>query len=132
MTGYFFNIFHTIKFCREGGREIITRYITNLDNQDEFYTDSNGREMLIRKKNYRPTYEYSDEEPQSGNYYPVNTRIVIKNNTNEFAVLTDRSEGGSSLNSGQIELMVSFSLNHSLKKVFRNETSLFIFELILR
>uniref|UniRef100_V5G1A0 Lysosomal alpha-mannosidase n=1 Tax=Anoplophora glabripennis TaxID=217634 RepID=V5G1A0_ANOGL len=97
-----------------GGKEIITRYITNLETQDEFYTDSNGREMITRKRNYRPTYEYSDEEPQSGNYYPVNTRIVIKNETNEFAVLTDRSEGGSSLTSGQVELMVTRQIPNSL------------------
>lgn len=89
------------------GKEVITRYSTELDTDRVFYTDSNGREMIYRKRNYRPTYEYTTEEPQSGNYYPVNSKILLKDDVNEFAVLTDRSEGGSSLSSGQVELMVS-------------------------
>ncbi|KAJ8951625.1 hypothetical protein NQ318_012295 [Aromia moschata] len=94
------------------GKEVITRYTTELDSKDEFYTDSNGREMIYRKRDYRPTYNYTNNEPQAGNYYPVNTRIVIKDGETEFAVLTDRSEGGSSLKSGEVELMLSRSLLH--------------------
>ncbi|KAJ8982145.1 hypothetical protein NQ317_011291 [Molorchus minor] len=94
------------------GKEIITRYTTNLDSNEEFYTDSNGREMIYRKTNYRPTYTYTDTEPVADNYYPVNTKILIKDDTTEFAVLTDRSEGGSSLNSGEIELMLTRNLLH--------------------
>lgn len=48
-------------------------------------------------------------EPVSGNYYPVTTRINIKdvnNPSQTLSVITDRSEGGSSLNDGEIELMV--------------------------
>lgn len=94
-------------FYRDGvGREVIARYSTELDTDGVFYTDSNGREMIYRKKDYRPTYTYTNEEPQAGNYYPVNTRILLKDGVNEFAVITDRSEGGSSLSSGEIELMV--------------------------
>lgn len=86
---------------------MITRYTTGLGDTDGvFYTDSNGREMIFRQKDYRPTYRYTNEEPQAGNYYPVNSKIFIKDQDNEFAVLTDRSEGGSSLNSAEVELMV--------------------------
>ncbi|KAJ8919704.1 hypothetical protein NQ315_006232 [Exocentrus adspersus] len=89
------------------GKEIITRYTTSLKETDGvFYTDSNGREMIYRKKDYRPTYTYTSEEPQAGNYYPVNSKILIRDEQNEFAVLTDRSEGGSSLNSSEVELML--------------------------
>lgn len=89
------------------GKELITRYTTDLGDTDGvFYTDSNGREIIYRQKDYRPTYRYTDEEPQAGNYYPVNSKILIKDQTNEFAVLTDRSEGGSSLNSAEVELML--------------------------
>ncbi|XP_018575534.1 lysosomal alpha-mannosidase isoform X2 [Anoplophora glabripennis] len=89
------------------GKEVITRYSTELETDGVFYTDSNGREMIYRKKNYRPTYTYTTEEPQAGNYYPVNTKILVKDEVNEFAVLTDRSEGGSSLSPGEVELMLS-------------------------
>lgn len=47
------------------------------------------------------------EEPIAGNYYPVTSKIMIKDNDFELAVLTDRAEGGSSLEDGQVELMVS-------------------------
>lgn len=90
------------------GKEVITKFTTSLQNNGVFYTDSNGREMIERKTNFRPDYTYSDEEPIAGNYYPINTKILIKDETQqiEFAVLTDRSQGGSSINDGEIEIMV--------------------------
>lgn len=63
---------------------------------------------MKRVKNFRPTYDYTDEEPISGNYYPVTSRIYISNEDDDsrFAVLNDRAQGGSSLDSGEIELMI--------------------------
>ncbi|KAJ8939539.1 hypothetical protein NQ314_011106 [Rhamnusium bicolor] len=69
-----------------------------------------AEKLYTEKKNYRPTYEYTDIEPQAGNYYPVNTKILIKDGQHEFAVLPDRSEGGTSLSSGEVELMLSRAL----------------------
>lgn len=63
--------------------------------------------MIERKKDFRPTYNHTSEEPQANNYYPVTARITINDGTNEFAVLNDRSQGGSSLDVGQVELMVN-------------------------
>ncbi|CAG9856047.1 unnamed protein product [Phyllotreta striolata] len=92
------------------GKEIISRFsIKDFDNQGVFYTDSNGREMLRRVKNKRPTYKYNiTQEPVASNYYPVTSRIVIKDERRGLraAILTDRSQGGTSLNKGEIELMV--------------------------
>lgn len=76
-----------------------------------FYTDSNGREMLERVKDYRPTFNVTLQEPVAGNYYPVTTRISLKDDTNQFSVITDRAQGGSSLEDGEIELMVSFRIS---------------------
>lgn len=86
---------------------MVIRYSTNIDSKGEFYTDSNGREMIYRKKNWRATYNYTNDEPQAGNYYPINAKIMIQDDKKQFAVLTDRSEGGSSLHDGEVELMVS-------------------------
>lgn len=88
--------------------EVITRFSTDLNNSATFYTDSNGREMLRRIRNYRETFNYTDEEPVSGNYYPVTSRIVIKDADQniQLAVLNDRAQGGSSLEDGSIEFMV--------------------------
>ncbi|KAK9693086.1 Glycosyl hydrolases family 38 C-terminal beta sandwich domain [Popillia japonica] len=90
------------------GREVISRFSTNLNTDDIFYTDSNGREMIQRRRDHRNTYTYTSEEKVSGNYYPVTSKIVLKDPRQnlEFAVLNDRAQGGSSLTSGQVELMV--------------------------
>jgi lysosomal alpha-mannosidase len=90
------------------GKEVVSRFSTDLQTDGLFYTDSNGRELLERKRNYRPTWELDLSEPESGNYYPVTSRILIRDTIRqqELAVLNDRSQGGSSLNDGQVELMV--------------------------
>jgi lysosomal alpha-mannosidase len=90
------------------GKEVVSRFTTDLQTDGLFYTDSNGRELLERKRNYRPTWNLDLTEPESGNYYPVTSKILIRDTTRqqEVAVLNDRSQGGSSLNDGQVELMV--------------------------
>lgn len=96
-------------FSRDNiGKEVVSRFTTDLQTDGLFYTDSNGRELLERKRNYRPTWQLNVTEPESGNYYPVTSKILIRDTTRqqEVAVLNDRSQGGSSLNDGQVELMV--------------------------
>lgn len=58
-------------------KEVITRYITDIKNDDLFYTDSNGRQMMRRQKKFNPSFKYVDSEPVSGNYYPVTNRAYI-------------------------------------------------------
>lgn len=88
------------------GKEIISRFDTALETKGLFFTDSNGREILERRRDYRPTWELNQTEPVAGNYYPVNSRIYITDGNMQLTVLTDRSQGGSSLSDGSIELMV--------------------------
>lgn len=92
------------------GKEIVARYTTDLNSKGIFYTDSNGRQLLQRQWNYRPTWNYQVNEPISGNFYPVNSRIIIndKKQNLEMTILTDRSQGGSLTNkhNGSIDLMV--------------------------
>ena len=58
-------------------------------------------------RDFQSTYDYMNDEPVAGNYYPVNAEISISDTVNgEVAVLTDRSSGGWSPGSGQMELMV--------------------------
>ena len=57
------------------GKEIIMRYDTDIQSQSKYYTDANGREVLERTRDYRPTWNYTVHEPVSGNYYPINSRI---------------------------------------------------------
>ena len=60
------------------GKEIIAKYSADVESNGEFYTDSNGRQMLKRKRDYRPTWKLNVTEPVSGNYYPINSRMFIK------------------------------------------------------
>lgn len=96
------------------GREIVTRYSTNFQSNSSFYTDSNGKEMLKRRINFRPTWKLNVSEPVSGNYYPVTSKITIRDEQQhlELAVLNDRAQGGSSLNDGEIELMIHRNCLH--------------------
>ncbi|XP_066143719.1 lysosomal alpha-mannosidase-like [Euwallacea fornicatus] len=92
------------------GKEIITRFTVNeFANEKTFYTDSNGREMIERIMNYRPTFEFDPaKQPIASNYFPVTSKITIKDKEQKLqvSVLNDRSQGGTSLDQGQIELMI--------------------------
>ncbi|XP_036596650.1 lysosomal alpha-mannosidase-like [Trichosurus vulpecula] len=88
------------------GKEVISLFDSQLETGGRFYTDSNGREILERRRDHRPTWDLKQTEPVAGNYYPVNSRIYITDGQIQLTVLTDRSQGGSSLRDGSLELMV--------------------------
>ena len=90
------------------GKEVISRFDTDLASNSTWYTDANGREMQERIRDYRKTWKLNNTEPVAGNYYPVNSRIYVqdKSKKTQFTVLTDRSQGGSSLKDGSVELML--------------------------
>ena len=95
-----------IPFQDGNGKEISMRISSAVNSGEEFYTDSNGREMLKRALNYRPTWPLEVSEPVAGNYYPLTAALAIKDNSNEMSVLVDRACGGTSLNSGDLEFML--------------------------
>ncbi|XP_061130848.1 lysosomal alpha-mannosidase [Syngnathus typhle] len=88
------------------GKEVITRLDTDVESSGIFYTDSNGREVLQRKKDFRPTWNLKQSEPVAGNYYPINSRAFIKDDKNQLTVVTDRSQGGGSIHNGSLEIML--------------------------
>ena len=99
------------------GKEVISRFRTNVSSMGAFSTDSNGRDSLIRKRCIgepgatdevcRPSVpEYNVTEPVAGNYYPINTAISISDDEAAFGVAVDRAQGGASLVDGEIELML--------------------------
>ncbi|KAL1005722.1 hypothetical protein UPYG_G00063150 [Umbra pygmaea] len=88
------------------GKEVITRLDTSIKSSGIFYTDSNGREVLQRRKDYRPTWNLKQSEPIAGNYYPINSRAYIKDNRDQLTVVTDRSQGGGSIQDGSLEIML--------------------------
>ena len=70
------------------GKNIIVRYDTDIASSSKYYTDANGREVLERIRDYRPTWNYTVIENVSSNYYPINSRIWIKDQQRQFTVLT--------------------------------------------
>ena len=96
------------------GREVVTQYKTGLASGRTFYTDANGRQMLKRVWNHRPTWNVTLKEPISGNYYPVNSRIYLKDEAKDLqlTILNDRSQGGTSPVDGTLDIMVHRRLFH--------------------
>ena len=94
------------------GLEVISRYTTDIDSGDLFSTDSNGRGMIQRQRDFRETWTLNLTEPVSANYYPVVSRMSleegnsVREDKRQAWLMVDRAEGGSSLKSGQMELML--------------------------
>ncbi|XP_065090817.1 lysosomal alpha-mannosidase-like isoform X2 [Ochlerotatus camptorhynchus] len=94
------------------GKEVVSRFYTAAQSNGVFWTDSNGREMIKRKRDHRDTWELHLEEPIAGNYYPVTAKIALEDENIRLAVLNDRAQGGSSMEDGSLELMVHRRLLH--------------------
>ena len=99
----------------ERGREVVTRYSSDIQSEDRFVTDSNGRGLIGRRRNRRPSWNLNLTEPVAGNYFPVVNRLGLRGkagDTRQLWITTDRSQGGTSLTSGQLELMLHRRLLH--------------------
>lgn len=70
--------------------------------------------MQKRVLNYRPTWDIEIMEGGlnvTANYYPVQTAIAIQDDDMRFIVMNDRSQGGSVIQDGRVELMQNRRLN---------------------
>lgn len=88
---------------------MITRYKTQLMTNGELYTDSNGRRLLKRVRNFRKSWNLTLSEPVASNYYPLTSAAAILGNKHRVTVLTDRPQGAASLVDGELEVMVCVS-----------------------
>ncbi|KAL3838925.1 hypothetical protein ACJIZ3_023516 [Penstemon smallii] len=88
------------------GKEVITRITANMATDKVFYTDSNARDFIKRVRDHRDDWPLTVTQPVAGNYYPINLGIFMEDKKSEFSVLVDRATGGSSINDGEIELML--------------------------
>lgn len=92
----------------DNGREIISRYETDMKTNGTFFTDSNGRETIRRLRDHRSDYHLYTSEHTASNYYPITSWIFIRDYDRnlQLSILPDRPQGGSSLHDGQVELML--------------------------
>ncbi|TVU31334.1 hypothetical protein EJB05_23016 [Eragrostis curvula] len=88
------------------GKEVVTRLTANMVTNSTFYTDSNGRDFLKRVRNYREDWDLQVTQPVAGNYYPVNLGVYVADGKYELSVLVDRAVGASSIQDGQLEIML--------------------------
>lgn len=95
-----------VGFSGDQGVEVVARFKTNLEYNDTIYTDTNGREIIERIRDYRASWDAVVTEPEAGNYYPIVTGILVQNDSNSIAVLNDRAQGGGSMEYQSFEFMV--------------------------
>mgnify|MGYP006089742989 CR=1 FL=1 len=115
------------------GKEIVTRWSTDLATQGIMYTDSNGRELQRRVRDARPTWLLNVTERIAGNYFPTTLTAQIRDEgvaanaaaARQLSVITDRAQGAASVIDGTIELMVHrrlLTLDHKGVGEVLNET----------
>ena len=88
------------------GREVITRYTSAIASRAEWYSDSNAREMILRVRDQRPTWNYTVEEEVAGNYVPTNAACGLNDTQAALFVLVDRAQGCTSMADGQLEFLL--------------------------
>ena len=85
------------------GKEFVHRiHVNGLENNGLYYTDSNGRQYMERRRNVRPDFEVPNAEllePVTSNYYPITSNMYIEDDEKQLrlTLLTDRSQGGGSI-----------------------------------
>jgi len=89
------------------GREVVSRFNTSIESAGILLTDSNGREMLSRKRDFRPMWNFSQTESVAGNYYPINSAVAITDaKSAQLTLLVDRASGAGSIADGELEVMI--------------------------
>lgn len=56
------------------GKEVVTTYSTNLTTNATWWTDSNGRDSIVRIRDYRASWNYTVNQNVSGASSPVQAR----------------------------------------------------------
>ena len=72
--------------------------VDNFDNNQTFYTDSNGLEMQKRILNFRENWDLNynykiHNDNITANFYPINSAISMKDTSSsrKFTVMNERS-----------------------------------------
>lgn len=111
-----------------GNTEIVMRLSTNIRSNKTFYSDLNGMQMMKRER--------LSKIPLQGNYYPIASGIFIEDQAWRLTLLAGLPLGGSSLKSGEIEIMQERRLNQDDDRgvgqgVLDNRPVLNIFKLVI-
>ncbi|XP_017089304.2 alpha-mannosidase 2 [Drosophila bipectinata] len=108
--------------------EIVMRLQTHIDSGNIFYSDLNGLQLIKRRR--------LEKLPLQANYYPVPSAMFIEDANMRLTLLTGQPLGGSSLASGEIEIMQDRRLASDDERglgqgVLDNKPVLHIYRLVL-
>ncbi|KAJ1295941.1 hypothetical protein BS78_01G261000 [Paspalum vaginatum] len=99
----------------------VTRLYKNKEHAEVEYTigpipidDDIGKEVITRltktwpqtARNHREDWGLNVTEPVAGNYYPVNLGVYVADEKYELSILVDRAVGASSIQDGELEIML--------------------------
>jgi hypothetical protein len=91
------------------GKEIVSRlHAPTLATYGAWKSDSNCRDMILRVRNFRPSWNASIEEPIAANFAPITCSIETTDTTQGLTlfVTNDRAQAGGSIIDGSIELLI--------------------------
>jgi hypothetical protein len=88
------------------GKEVIKRFTSSINSGDVYWSDSEGAEMVYRRRDWRKYWNFTYVVPVTGNYVPVNEVGFINDQNAQLSIINDRSRGFASLQSGEMEIMV--------------------------
>uniref|UniRef100_A0A146M558 Alpha-mannosidase n=1 Tax=Lygus hesperus TaxID=30085 RepID=A0A146M558_LYGHE len=108
--------------------ELAMRISTQIENENVFYTDLNGLQIIRRKR--------LSKIPLQANYYPMPSAAYIEDGSMRMTIISGQPLGVASLNPGQIEIMQDRRLfqddNRGLEQgVMDNRPTLAVFKLFL-
>merc|ERR1712223_588618 len=91
-------ITNEVNIKQMNNQELIMRINSGVQSDDLFFTDLNGFQM-VRRKRYAKL-------PLQANYYPIPSMSYIQDETSRLTLISRTPLGGSSLKSGQLEIMM--------------------------
>ena len=60
------------------GKEVVSRFTTDIAGNGECFVDSNGREMLPHKEDWRQSWSFNQTGLVAGNFYLITTGLLIR------------------------------------------------------
>lgn len=81
-----------------GNKELMIRFYSDIQNDNKFYTDLNGFQMIERKR--------YDKIPLQGNIYPMSTTVYIEDDSHRLTVLSGQPLGATSPRSGWVDIFL--------------------------
>ncbi|XP_068208106.1 alpha-mannosidase 2x-like isoform X1 [Palaemon carinicauda] len=103
IDGIGIDIANYVDITAERNFEFVMRLSTDIKSDNIFFTDLNGFQ-IIRRTRY-------NKLPLQANYYPIPSQAFIQDQEYRLSLLSAQPLGGSSLKSGQLEIMMDRRLN---------------------